>query len=323
MASSKRHKWTTFETNALVHILASHKYAGDRDQMALPTALNDSLHKYDHDADIPWEDVQWKAQRIIERRPVFNELMMRAKVPKITRLLMRSFERGLRSTGHKKDISRNGNEAGADSAVHPSRMEQVHGRDRHGEVNGTSVEMDLGDVWGGAGTNPGRVDAAVAAAPATSTEADWGTGWGGDRDVQGTGDAAASTSQGADLGKDWGSGDTTEASGNATEDTTKEPIDWFKKAGLDTLMRPTNFPGSRPAGNIGESWTLSDEAWASYWAHVGGVPENNGNTIPTYGQQTGTIMDADDEDEVGWGGVETGYEGSATSPRFTPMHRPY
>lgn len=73
--------------------------------MALPTAVNNALHRNDHAQDIDHREIHRKAKAILGERPAFANMLMRQRVPKMTRTLMRVFERGLKFSGEKVPVA--------------------------------------------------------------------------------------------------------------------------------------------------------------------------------------------------------------------------
>ncbi len=90
----ERHKWTTFETNLLVHLLARQKFQHDDDELALPTAFNTALNRGKHESDISPKEIWKKTEELMETRKDFFDIMNRQRVPRISRFLMRVWERG-------------------------------------------------------------------------------------------------------------------------------------------------------------------------------------------------------------------------------------
>lgn len=309
--------------------------------MALPTALNNLLHKHDHSADIPWEEVQRKANAIIERRPAFANMMMRSRVPKITRILMKSFERGLRFDGVKRDAdddqndhmnkvkekkAKKGKGKDGDTMIHPSRLANINGAGSRAEANGATMMTELVNGWGDAGMVQGTDDAAPVD---TSNEADWGNDWGGGGTAQATGTGIITSNQAANLRNVWGDGELTKATGDATKTSITEAADWGNNWGggesTNVTKDATNSTTTDEAGwggnwggaesaNVPEVATNTTMTEVADWEAGWGGTDSNGNGVSTTGHQM--MVDADTSvqaadveneevgiEEAGWGGV--------------------
>ncbi|KAI9883129.1 MAG: kinesin-like nuclear fusion protein [Watsoniomyces obsoletus] len=97
------HKWTKFEINSLLAILARQEYQYDEDKMALPTEFNRVLNRGRHENDLSPQEIWGKFEEMKRKRPDFFAIMNRQETPHITRLLTLVWKRGPRLSWEPKD----------------------------------------------------------------------------------------------------------------------------------------------------------------------------------------------------------------------------
>ncbi|KAI9702433.1 MAG: hypothetical protein M1836_000912 [Candelina mexicana] len=167
-----RHKWTKYELRTLLCFLAKQEHTDS--EIHLATELNKALSSMDYAGDIDKKEIHTKVMSLLKERPAFAKMLLRNKIPKLTRTLRLSFERALNFTG----------DAGEER---PSRKKDAIAATEWG--NGqqeTSASDGVGQEWGGIAGRDGTADTAIG-------------GWGGEEASNGNasvqeafpGDAAA------------------------------------------------------------------------------------------------------------------------------------
>ncbi|KAI9723336.1 MAG: hypothetical protein M1812_001219 [Candelaria pacifica] len=92
-----RHKWTKYELHTLLCFLAKQEHT--ESEIHLSTEFNKALSSMDYAGDIDKKEIRAKVLSLLKERPAFAKMLLRNKIPKLTRTLRLSFERALNFTG--------------------------------------------------------------------------------------------------------------------------------------------------------------------------------------------------------------------------------
>ncbi|KAI9813933.1 MAG: hypothetical protein M1832_006017 [Thelocarpon impressellum] len=156
------HVWKPHELHTLLCLMARHRHTA-RDRTALPTSLNDAIRTGIHglDPEIPAEEVHAKVKALLKEDPVFCSILERARVPRLTRVLGRTFWRGLKKEGGEgRAVESEGEGGGAETAWGGgsqvdggSATAVAWGGGQGEEKNVADQERDDGVAWGAGETD--------------------------------------------------------------------------------------------------------------------------------------------------------------------------
>ena len=99
------HRWTAFEREVLLGLMASQHHNGD--PLELATMLNKALNDSDYHSDISTHDIHKEVKRLLLDHPNFAGFLARHNSGKMTRQLKRVFHRDLKYSAYRE---RNGSD---------------------------------------------------------------------------------------------------------------------------------------------------------------------------------------------------------------------
>ncbi|KAH0544890.1 hypothetical protein FGG08_000970 [Glutinoglossum americanum] len=103
-ATQPSHRWSTFEEEALLGLMARQHHQGD--PLNLATMLNSSLHDLDYRSDISTPEIQKKVKEILRDRPAFAGFLVRTGAGRVTRRLKEVYRRALKYSGEEGEDQR-------------------------------------------------------------------------------------------------------------------------------------------------------------------------------------------------------------------------